>query len=60
MRVASFDEGIIKTGKCAYFRLDLVTPLEADSCLKIPIALMEPSSSTSSKMPMRREAPTNG
>ena len=40
-RVTSFDEGIIKTGKCAHFGLDLVTPLEADGRLKIPIALME-------------------
>jgi hypothetical protein len=29
-RVTSFDEGITKTGKCAHFRLDLVTPLEPD------------------------------
>jgi hypothetical protein len=43
MRVSFFDEeGAIETGKCVHFRLDLVTPLEADSCLKIPITLMKP------------------
>ena len=41
MHFTSFDEETIETGKCVHFKLDLVTPLEADGCLKIPIALME-------------------
>jgi hypothetical protein len=42
MRATSiYEEGTIKTGNCAHFRLDPVTPLEADGYLKIPIAPME-------------------
>lgn len=36
-----YEEGTIETGNCVHFRLDPVTPLEADGDLKIPIVPME-------------------
>jgi hypothetical protein len=64
MRVTSFDEeGAIDTGNCAQFRLDQVTPLEADDLVKIPIVSVELKlvfhlvHHVDAK---EREAPTNG